>query len=91
MTNKEYIDAALNRDVDLSAAEYRAKCVAADRATAAHGVDGKAPISETVRHKRLQSNFYGTSLNVMLSLLAEVTRTNELLSELIRASETKRE
>ncbi len=86
MTNKEYIDEALNRDVDLSASEYREKCELADKATAAHGVDGKAPVSESVRHKRMQSNFYGTTLNVMLSILAELSRTNELLSDIAMIS-----
>ena len=69
MTNQEYIDAALNRDTELGTEEYRAKC--------------KAPISEAVRHKRIQTNFYGTALNVMLSLLAEISRMNELLSDLM--------
>ena len=82
MTNQEYIDAALNRDTELSEREYRVKCVSADKSTETHGVGGKAPVSEAVRHKRIQSNFYGTALNVMLSLLAEQTRTNELLADL---------
>ena len=84
MTNQEYIDKALNKDVDLSADEYRAKCAAADLSTATHGVEGKAPISEAVRHKRIQSNFYGTVLNVMLSLLAELSQTTELLRGFIK-------
>lgn len=83
MTNSEYIDEALGRDVELSAEEYRAKCLAADKSTVAHGTEGKAPVSEAIRHKRIQSNFYGIALNVMLSTLAEVSRTNELLSELV--------
>lgn len=83
MTKSEYIDSALNRDVDLSAEEYSAKQAAADKATEAHGITGDAPIDEATRHKRIQSNFYGTALNVMLSVLAEVSRTNELLVELI--------
>lgn len=84
MTNQEYIEKALNKDVDLSSEEYRKKCTAADLFTATHGVEGKAPISEAVRHKRIQSNFYGTALNVMLSLLAELSQTNELLREFIK-------
>ena len=83
MTNQEYIDAALNRDTELGTEEYRAKCKAADRSPAAHDIAGKAPISEAVRHKRIQTNFYGTALNVMLSLLAEISRMNELLSDLM--------
>lgn len=83
MTTAEYINTALNRDVDLPAEEYRAKQAAADKATKTHGVEGRAPIGEATRHKRIQSNFYGTALNVMLSALAEISRTNELLAELI--------
>ena len=80
---EEYIDTALNKDVDLSESEYRDKCVQADKSTKVHGVDGRAPISEAVRHKRIQTNFYGTCLNVFLSALAELSQTNALLVELI--------
>lgn len=80
---ENYIKAALEKDVDLSAEEYREKCRKADASTAVHGVEGKAPVSEAVRSKRIQSNFYGTSLNVMLSVLAELNQTNALLSELL--------
>ena len=83
MEEKEkYIKEALEKDVDLSAEEYREKCLKADNSTATHGVEGKAPVSEAIRHKRIQSNFYGTSLNVMLSVLSEISFTNELLSDI---------
>lgn len=81
-TKENYIKTALEKDVDLSAEEYREKCLSADGATKAHGVEGKAPVSEAVRSKRIQSNYYGTSLNVMLSILSELNQTNALLSEL---------
>jgi hypothetical protein len=82
-TREEYINQALNRDVELSKDEYRAKCESADKSTAIHGVEGRAPLSEAVRHKRVQTNFYGTCLNVLLSALAELSQTNALLAELI--------
>lgn len=80
---ENYIKTALEKDVDLSTEEYHEKCRNADASTAAHGVDGKAPISEAVRSKRIQSNFYGTSLNVMLSVLAELNQANANLSDLL--------
>lgn len=82
-TREEYMNQALNRDVELNKDEYRAKCENADKSTAIHGVEGRAPLSETMRHKRVQTNFYGTCLNVLLSALAELSQTNALLSELI--------
>lgn len=82
-TREKYIDNALNKDVELTEAEYRAKCEKADCITENHGVEGRAPLSEARRHKRIQTNFYGTALNVMLSVLAEVSQTNALLTELI--------
>ena len=82
-TRESYIDTALHKDVELSESEYRKKCRKADKSTAAHDVQGKAPIGESTRHKRIQTNFYGTCLNVLLSLLAEASQTNALLSELI--------
>lgn len=70
---------ALMRDVDLSPEEYREKNEKADASTKAHGVKGRAALTETIRHKRIQMNFYATMLNVAVSLLAEVTETNRLL------------
>lgn len=80
---EEYIEKALNKDIDLSESEYREKCVQADISTKVHGVEGRAPISETMRYKRIQTNFYGTCLNVLLSALAELSQMNALLVELI--------
>lgn len=73
------IEEALLRDVELSPEEYRAKNEAADASTKAHGVKGRAALTEGVRHKRIQSNFYGTALNILVSILAEVSETNRLL------------
>lgn len=73
------IKTALEKDVDLTTEEYKAKIEAADKSTKAHGFEKKAPVSEAVRHKRIQSNFYGYSLNMLNALLAEQTRTNNIL------------
>lgn len=80
----EAINQALMQDVDLPTEEYRKKCETADATAKVNGVEGKAPVSETVRHKRIQLNFYGTVLNFMASLLCEVSETNRLLRELMK-------
>ena len=79
----EYIEQALNKDADLSESDYRDKCIQADKSTKVHGVEGRAPIGEALRHKRIQTNFYGTCLNVLLSALSELSQTNALLMELV--------
>lgn len=80
MTDMEQtIKEALEKDVDLSPEEYRAKNEASDANTKAHGIKGRAALTEGQRHKRIQMNFYGTVLNILVSLLAEVSETNRLL------------
>lgn len=73
------IEEALHRDLELTEEEYRDKCEMADRATKAHGVKGRAALTEGQRHKRIQSNFYGIALNVLMSILAEISTTNDIL------------
>lgn len=73
------VEAALMKDVDLTEEEYRAKNEKSDLSTKTHGVKGRAALTEGTRHKRIQMNFYGTALNVLVSLLAEVSETNRLL------------
>ena len=80
MMNEE-IKKALEDGVDLPEAEYMARAEAADRTTEAHGVAGDAPISEEQRHKRIQSNFYGTALNIMLSLYSAAEEILMILRE----------
>lgn len=80
----EAINQALMQDIDLPVDEYKKKCETADATAKVNGVEGKAPVSEAVRHKRIQLNFYGTILNFMASLLCEVSETNRLLRELIK-------
>ena len=77
------IEQALNQNADLSAAEYKEKTMRADEITKAHGETGNAPVSEALRHKRVQTNYYAPSLNVSLALLAAIDRNNDLLAELI--------
>lgn len=81
---KEFIDNALTQDTEISREEYREKCEQADATAEAHGIDGEAPITEEERHARIQTNFYGTALNFLASILCEVSETNRLLSELLK-------
>lgn len=67
MMNEE-IKNALEDGVDLSDEEYRARAKAADAATECHGMTEKAPVSEAKRARRIQSNFYGTALNILCAL-----------------------
>ena len=76
------IKEALNKDVDLTEQQYKDKVIKADEVTAGHGATKKAPVSEALRHKRIQSNFYGVSLNFLASLLNEMsTQTNLLVQQ----------
>ena len=86
------IQDALFKNVDLSEQEYREETIKADEITKGHGLTKKAPVSESIRHKRVQVNFYATALNFMASLLGEITTLTQqnayLLSqnaELIKA------
>ena len=81
------IKEALEKDVDLSPEEYRAKNEAADASTKAHGVKGRAALTEGQRHKRIQMNFYGTVLNILVGILAEASETNRRLR--LRGGETE--
>nr|DAW51386.1 MAG TPA: hypothetical protein [Caudoviricetes sp.] len=80
---KEEVKKALMQDVELSEGEYRAKNEKADASTKAHGVKGRAALTENTRHKRIQMNFYGTALNIMVGILAEVSEMNRLLRYMI--------
>lgn len=70
MNIKEAINNALERDVDLTREEYAEKRREADEITAAHGVKGEAPLTEEERERRMRMNYYGTMLNVSMSVLA---------------------
>lgn len=83
----DFINEALNKDVELLPEEYKAKCEQADATAEFHGAEGAAPIDEDTRHKRIQSNFYGTVLNFLASILCEASETNRLLGELVKKKE----
>ena len=76
MNKDEMIKEALERDVDLSPAEYAEKSKKADKTTAAHGIKGKAPISEIARERRMRMNYYGTVINIGMSILAALDELN---------------
>lgn len=87
---QEDIQKALMKDVDLSPEEYREKNEFADKCTKTHGVKGKAALTEGIRHKRVLMNFYGTMLNIMCSMLAEVSETNQLLRYMIAQKDAEK-
>lgn len=62
------IENALNANTDLSEEEYRAATEEADKRTAMHGTEGETPTNEAQRHARIQSNFYGTALNILMAI-----------------------
>jgi hypothetical protein len=62
------IETALHADCDLSPEEYEKKCALMDESTKNNGVEGDAPIDENTRHKRIQSNFYATAMNVLINM-----------------------
>ena len=64
----EEIKNALEDGVDLTDEEYRSRAETADRTTEIHGVDGEAPLDEEKRQRRIQTNFYGTALNILLAM-----------------------
>jgi hypothetical protein len=70
MEIKEAIDKALNSNVDMTREEFAEKAAMADRATEAHGIGGEAPLTEEERERRMRMNYYGTVINVGMSILA---------------------
>ena len=79
MNKDEMIQKALKKDIDLSPKEYAEKMKQADKATKAHGVEGKAPLTESVRERRMRMNYYGTMINIGMSILAAVDELNNNL------------
>ena len=76
---EKLINDALNKDVDLTEEEYKEKMKKADEITEKHGVSGNAPLSESKRHKRIEMNYYGLSINYLANLLGEMTVITNLL------------
>ena len=81
MTLQEQVDKALNDSIDLSDEEMQKKFESADVNTEKHGVQGKAPISESKRLKRMTMNYYGTMLNIGASSLGALNNIEKLLYE----------
>ena len=81
MTIEEQVTKALNEDIDLSKEEYKAKKIQADKITGAHGVEGKAPLSETQRLKRMLMNYMGSSLNIFVSILSELDNVSRMIQD----------
>ena len=83
---------ALERGADMTEEEYAQAAERADRTTQANGVSGEAPLDEETRHKRIQTNFFGSVINILMSMLSEVSEVaainRALLEHLI--SEQKR-
>ena len=85
---EKLIQQALLNDVYLTDEEYNKKILKSDQATAGHGITNKAPVSEAKRHKRIEMNYYGISINYLANILAETVHTNQILrnqNELILA------
>lgn len=76
---KHTIEAALNADTDLSREDYAKKCADADKITAAHGIEGEAPLTEEERERRMRMNYYGSIINIGMNVLAAL---NELCARL---------
>ena len=90
LTVGEMIRAALLKDLDLTEEEFRKQRLIDDKVTKEHGVKGRAPVSESVRARRMAMNFYGTVLNILvnihatnLEMTAEQKKTNQLLESMI--------
>lgn len=79
------IDVALNANVELSKEEYAKNCANADESTKTHGVEGRAPLSEATRHKRVQTNFYATALNILVNIYQLQCEIADSLKELNNA------
>lgn len=84
---KEAIIGALNKDINLSPEEYAEKNRQADKATENNGIKkqgkGRVPVvNEELRHKRVQTNFYGTALNLLLNIIISLGELTEEIKEL---------
>lgn len=79
---KKQIEEALRKDVNLTKEEYKEQVLKADKATESHGIVNKrVAVSEGVRHKRIQSNFYGIALNFLSCILSAIEEQTVLLSQ----------
>ena len=81
-TKEEMIKEALERDTDITREEYAKKAARADEITAAHGIEGEAPLSEEERERRMRMNFYGTVINIQMSMLSALDDIAERITVL---------
>lgn len=88
---EEDINTALNANADLSEKEYVKMCAKMDDSTKQHGVKGKAALSEAKRHKRIQSNFYATALNILINMYQIIAEMAVDLKELNNGRNGKNE
>ena len=81
---EEQIKEALNRNVELSAEEYeenfKKACACADGNIKKARKYANKPVSEATKHKRIQSNFYGSSINYLSAMYDEICRLNDMLA-----------
>ena len=78
MSLEKEIVKALSEDINISREEYAEKAKKADLSTKAHGGKGKAAVvSEELRHKRVQTNFYASMLNIICGVVAELQEIKE--------------
>lgn len=82
INNDKIINEALERDLDLSREEYEKKAAEADKTTAAHGIEGEAPLTEAEREARMRMNYYGISLNLFMNILAALDDVAERITVL---------
>lgn len=73
------IETALNANVDLTTEEYVSLSKKMDESTKSHGVKGKAPVSESTRHKRVQTNFYSTATNIFINMYQVMLESQKVL------------
>ena len=80
----EDIHATLQRNVELSEEEYAKQfdkaCKTADGNIGKAREYAKKPVSEKTKHARIQSNFYGTSINYIMAIYEELARLNDLMA-----------
>lgn len=84
MSLDDEIKQALEENIDLSEEEYQKLQEKADAQTERHGVKGTAPVSESRRHKRLQSNYYGISIKILMNILASLDTIVEQQENIVK-------
>ena len=76
------IEQALNANTDLTQEEYAKMNAEMDESTKKHGVKGRGALTESIRHKRVQTNFYATALNILVNMYQLTAEIADRLKEL---------